>query len=148
MADVKTRSNATAILISFFVGFLGIDRFYLGCYISGFFKLITFGGLGIWTFIDFILIVLGSNLCGKYKYNDIDSGLYNNYYKKQSKQKGGALNCDCYSTKKILFEGVLIVVSLVLMYYYGLPWIRNKIEKNKQTNNNLNEDVNEDILDN
>ena len=45
-------------LISFFVGALGIDRFYLGDTGLGFAKLLTVGGLGIWALIDFILIVL------------------------------------------------------------------------------------------
>ena len=50
----------TATLISFFVGFLGIDRFYLGYTALGILKLITCGGLGIWALIDFILILMGN----------------------------------------------------------------------------------------
>jgi hypothetical protein len=50
----------TTILLSFFVGWLGIDRFYLGHTGLGILKLITFGGLGIWYVIDLILIVTGS----------------------------------------------------------------------------------------
>lgn len=48
-----------AVLISFFVGVLGIDRFYLGYTGLGILKLVTFGGCGIWALIDFILILLG-----------------------------------------------------------------------------------------
>lgn len=46
------------VLISFFVGALGIDRFYLGYTGLGIAKLLTIGGLGIWALIDFILIAL------------------------------------------------------------------------------------------
>jgi hypothetical protein len=49
----------TAVLLSFFVGVLGIDRFYLGYTTYGILKLITFGGCGIWALIDLILIAMG-----------------------------------------------------------------------------------------
>jgi hypothetical protein len=49
----------TAVLLSFFVGVLGIDRFYLGYTTYGVLKLITFGGCGIWALIDLILIAMG-----------------------------------------------------------------------------------------
>lgn len=47
-----------ALLLSFFVGGLGIDRFYLGYTTLGIIKLLTAGGCGIWWLIDFILIVM------------------------------------------------------------------------------------------
>lgn len=46
------------VLISFFLGGLGIDRFYLGYTGLGVAKLLTCGGLGIWALIDFILILM------------------------------------------------------------------------------------------
>lgn len=48
------------LLISFFLGGLGIDRFYLGYTGLGILKLITCGGCGIWSLIDFIMIAIGS----------------------------------------------------------------------------------------
>ena len=48
------------ILLSVFVGGLGVDRFYLGKIGTGILKLITLGGLGLWWLIDIILIVTGN----------------------------------------------------------------------------------------
>jgi hypothetical protein len=50
----------TTLLISFFLGGLGIDRFYLGYTGLGVLKLITLGGCGVWALIDFIMIAIGS----------------------------------------------------------------------------------------
>jgi TM2 domain-containing membrane protein YozV len=42
-------------LISWSLGYLGIDRFYKGEVGLGVLKLLTFGGLGVWWLIDAIL---------------------------------------------------------------------------------------------
>lgn len=53
------KSWVTAVLISLFQGGLGIDRFYLGYTGLGVAKLfLNWLTLGIWSLIDFILIVL------------------------------------------------------------------------------------------
>jgi TM2 domain-containing membrane protein YozV len=54
------RSWMAALILSIFVGSLGVDRFYLGRIGTGILKLITFGGLGIWWLIDLILIATKS----------------------------------------------------------------------------------------
>jgi TM2 domain-containing membrane protein YozV len=48
-----------ALLICFFVGGLGIHRFYLGYTWQGVVQLLTLGGCGIWALIDLIRIITG-----------------------------------------------------------------------------------------
>jgi TM2 domain-containing membrane protein YozV len=54
------KSYVTALLLSFFLGVFGVDRFYLGHIGLGIGKLLTFGGCGIWALIDFIMIATKS----------------------------------------------------------------------------------------
>jgi TM2 domain-containing membrane protein YozV len=51
----------TLLLLSIFLGELGVDRFYVGKIGTGILKLITVGGCGIWWLIDLVLII-----CGKF----------------------------------------------------------------------------------
>ena len=54
------KDKMTALLLSIFLGTLGIDRFYLGYTGLGIVKLITAGGCGIWWLIDVIMIASDS----------------------------------------------------------------------------------------
>ena len=54
------KSKVTAALLCFFLGTLGIHRFYVGKTGTGVIQLLTLGGIGIWALIDFIMILMGS----------------------------------------------------------------------------------------
>ncbi|KAI1713600.1 TM2 domain-containing protein [Ditylenchus destructor] len=52
-------SWSKAMLLSVTLGGFGVDRFYLGLWKSAIGKLFSFGGLGIWTLVDIVLIGVG-----------------------------------------------------------------------------------------
>ncbi|MBC7524094.1 MAG: TM2 domain-containing protein [Flavobacterium sp.] len=54
--SLQFKDPTTALIISIFGGHLGIDRFYIGDTGMGIGKLLTCGGIGIWTIVDFFLI--------------------------------------------------------------------------------------------
>ncbi len=59
-AEAKGTSKSwyLTLVLCFFVGLLGIHRFYLGYNWQGWVQLFTLGGLGIWWLIDFVRIIL------------------------------------------------------------------------------------------
>jgi len=59
-ANVSPKSRLVAVLLAWFVGVLGIHRFYIGKTGTGLLMLFTLGGFGLWAFIDFILLIAGS----------------------------------------------------------------------------------------
>jgi hypothetical protein len=61
VGPISPKSRTVASLLSFFLGVLGIDRFYLGNIGMGVAKLLVgWATAGIWPLIDFIIIVAGS----------------------------------------------------------------------------------------
>ncbi|MDO5753310.1 TM2 domain-containing protein [Arthrobacter sp.] len=79
-------------LLSLFLGYWGVDRFYLGKVGTGLLKLFTFGGLGVWALIDLIITLAG----------------------KQTDKAGNSLAG--YSKNKVM----AIVVTLALMLVGGI----------------------------
>ena len=72
MANNSEKKRLVALLLCFFLGFLGVHRFYVGKIGTGLLCLITLGGLGIWALIDFIMIA-----CGQFK--DKEGNLLTNW---------------------------------------------------------------------
>ena len=63
MMTDQVRSEKTfvaTLLLCVLLGAFGIHRFYVGKTGTGILMLLTLGGLGIWSFIDLIVIATGS----------------------------------------------------------------------------------------
>jgi TM2 domain-containing membrane protein YozV len=60
--EKSPKSFVAAVLLCFFLGSLGIHRFYVGKIGTGLLMLVTLGGFGIWSIVDFVIIV-----CSKFR---------------------------------------------------------------------------------
>ncbi|MBD8022409.1 TM2 domain-containing protein [Microbacterium sp. Sa1CUA4] len=56
---MSDRSFIATWMFAWLLGFLGVDRFYLGKIGTGILKLLTVGGFGVWWLIDLILTLAG-----------------------------------------------------------------------------------------
>ena len=56
---MSTKKILPAFLLCFFLGALGIHRFYVGKTGTGIAQLLTLGGLGFWALVDFVMITIG-----------------------------------------------------------------------------------------
>ena len=57
---VSDKGMVPAALLCFFFGVLGFHRFYVGKIGTGILMILTLGGLGIWSLIDLVMIIVGS----------------------------------------------------------------------------------------
>jgi len=64
-SSISDRKRLIAAILAFFFGVFGAHRFYAGKTGTGLTQVFTIGGLGIWYFIDFLIILFG-------EFTDID----------------------------------------------------------------------------
>jgi len=57
---MSEKNFVATLLLAILLGGLGVHRFYVGKIGTGIVMLLTFGGLGIWTLIDIIMIAVGN----------------------------------------------------------------------------------------
>jgi TM2 domain-containing membrane protein YozV len=57
LQSLDYKNPTTMLIISILIGSLGVDRFMLGQTGLGIGKLLTCGGLGIWTIIDWFIVM-------------------------------------------------------------------------------------------
>ena len=93
---MKQRHFLAVFFFSLMWGFLGVDRFYMGKYGTGFLKLITIGGFGIWALAD-----LKTVLSGKMRDREGNKMLGYDEYKKLA------------LSTTILFFGILVIFAIV-----------------------------------
>lgn len=74
--QVTRKSQTTAYFLSLFLGFLGVDRFYMENWFRGLMKLLTLGGFGTAWVYDVVLIGSGDVYAGEYRLApDISTGI-------------------------------------------------------------------------
>ena len=86
-----------ALVLSWYLGNFGIDRFYLGYTGLGLVKLFTLGGFGVWSLIDFIFLLTGD-------LNDSD---------------GRRLSCSSSQANQPPSTDKTMVIALVLSVFLG-----------------------------
>lgn len=57
LQSLPLKDTTTSLILSILIGGLGVDRFYIGDTGWGIFKLLTCGGFGVWTIVDWFLIM-------------------------------------------------------------------------------------------
>ncbi len=60
VSSISPKSRFVGVLLCWFFGGFGAHRFYVGKVGTAILMIFTLGGLGIWTLIDLILILVGS----------------------------------------------------------------------------------------
>lgn len=75
--SLELKDPLIVLIISIFLGHFGVDRFMLNDNTLGVLKLLTCGGCGVWTVIDWILIM---NKTREHNFNKIMSFICGNYF--------------------------------------------------------------------
>lgn len=57
LSSLSFKDPTIILIISIIVGYLGVDRIFIGNVGLGIIKLLTCGGFGVWTLVDWFLIM-------------------------------------------------------------------------------------------
>ena len=71
LVRIGNKSRMTAALLAFFVGFVGVHKFYLGKPVMGIIYILTFGLFGFGPIIDTIVLLIMSDQEFDLKYNSM-----------------------------------------------------------------------------
>ena len=113
-SNVKSKV-VLVILACIGLSFFGIDRMYAGQIGLGILKLVTLGGLGIWYFVDFLIVII--NALSKSK-----SGIFG------ITKWSDSLNTAFYVAL------VLVIIKVIILVISGL-YIHHSIKINMHPNN-------------
>lgn len=58
--NISNKTRFIALLLCWFLGSFGAHRFYVGKVGTAILMIVTLGGLGVWAWIDLIIILVGS----------------------------------------------------------------------------------------
>lgn len=105
-AKVGEKNFITAWILSLVVGWLGVDRFYLGKVGTGILKLLTLGGFGVWYIIDLIMIITNAT-------RDKDGDKLDGYEKNKT---------------------VAIAVTVVVFFFFVIMGVNGSKSNNHETN--------------
>lgn len=113
--ETPGKSFLVTWLLSFFLGSFGIDRFYLGKIGTGIAKLLTAGGLGIWSLVDLIITLTGNQ-------TDKDGRKLEGYQQ--------------HKVKAWIISGAVMVLNVILslVMMTGLIAMANELSKSESDN--------------
>ncbi|MFZ3009548.1 MAG: TM2 domain-containing protein [Candidatus Microsaccharimonas sp.] len=109
----RQRHYLATFFISFMWGSFGIDRMYMGYWVTGILKFLTFGGLGLWTLVDFALIYMGA------------------MKDKQGREMLQAAEYKKFAAKTVLFFAIglgLIILVNGLLIIYGVTQLITSLQ--------------------
>ena len=118
---VAKKSWLIATILTWTVGILGVDRFYLGCTGTGLLKLFTLGGFFVWAIIDSIRITVGDKVCGNFVWDDA-----NMFKSLKSSFTGGS--CGDNGTNTLIMI-ISLAIGGFLFYQFGYDFAKRKYQE-------------------
>tara|TARA_B100000927_G_C16386907_1_gene437733 strand:- start:156 stop:599 length:444 start_codon:yes stop_codon:yes gene_type:complete len=138
MSSIKTvqKDWTTTFLLAFCLP--GVERFYLGCPMSGILKCITCSGFGFWYWIDLFRLAGGSALCsnlhGKLQYINGPPSTHTMSSNNNVSKGGGNNNMTNTSDAQNDYFYMIFcsLLGLIFFYYVLLPIFQSPIETEEE----------------